>query len=41
LPGAIDLPRRADELYRAARYLRVFTVRRVDARAAVLSGILR
>jgi HD superfamily phosphohydrolase len=40
LPGAIDLPRRADELYRAARYLRVFTVRRVDARAAVVSGIL-
>jgi HD superfamily phosphohydrolase len=40
LPGAIDLPRRADELYRAARYLRVFTMRRVDARAAVVSEVL-
>jgi hypothetical protein len=29
LPGAINLPRMAEELYRSARYLRVFAVRKV------------
>ena len=35
LPGAINLPRLADELYASARCLRVFTRERADAGAAV------
>lgn len=35
LPGAIDLPRLASELYASARSLRVFTARRVDATDAL------
>jgi len=41
LPGAIDLPRMADQFYRSARYLRVFTARRVDASRLVLDEMLR
>lgn len=33
ISGAINLPRLSEELYRSARWLRVFTVRRVDASA--------
>ena len=40
LPGAIDLPRLAGELYASARCLRVFTARRVDAEAAVQAELL-
>jgi hypothetical protein len=40
LPGAIDLPRLADELYKSARCLRVFTATRVDASAAVQDELL-
>jgi HD superfamily phosphohydrolase len=39
LPGAINLPRMADELYRSARYLRVFTARRVTASFDVLAAL--
>ncbi len=31
--GALDLPRMADELYRSARYLRVFVARKVEVNA--------
>lgn len=41
LPGAIDLPRMADELYRSARYLRVFTAERVTVRREELDAVLR
>jgi hypothetical protein len=34
ISGAINLPRLSEELYRSARWLRVFTARRVDASAA-------
>lgn len=40
LPGAINLPRLADELYASARCLRVFTASRVDATAAVTAELL-
>jgi hypothetical protein len=40
LPGAIDLPRLAGELYASARCLRVFTASRVDATAAVRDELL-
>ena len=40
LPGAINLPRLADELYASARCLRVFTASRVDATAAVQTELL-
>ncbi|MBI1809235.1 MAG: HD domain-containing protein [Gemmatimonadetes bacterium] len=40
LPGAIDLPRMADQLYRSARYLRVFTARRTVAERAVVLRVL-
>ncbi len=40
LPGAIDLPRLAGELYASARCLRVFTAGRVDATAAVQAELL-
>jgi uncharacterized protein len=33
ISGAINLPRLSEELYRSARWLRVFTARRVDASA--------
>jgi hypothetical protein len=33
ISGAINLPRLSEELYRSARWLRVFTARRVDAPA--------
>jgi hypothetical protein len=39
-PGAIQVTRLADELYRSARWLRVFTRTRVDASAAVRDIIL-
>ena len=38
ISGAINLPRLSEELYRSARWLRVFAVRRIDADA---SDILR
>jgi HD superfamily phosphohydrolase len=38
--GALDLPRMADELYRSARYLRVFTARKVAVRGDWLLGRL-
>ena len=41
LPGAINLPRLADELYASARCLRVFTASRVDATAAVKAELLK
>ncbi|HVT40020.1 MAG TPA: HD domain-containing protein [Gemmatimonadaceae bacterium] len=41
LPGAINLPTLADQLYRSARYLRVFTVRRVEIGRAPLLDVLR
>jgi HD superfamily phosphohydrolase len=34
-PGAIQVTKLADELYRSARYLRVFTATRTDASAAI------
>ena len=40
LPGAIDLPRMADQLYRSARYLRVFTARRIAAERSTVIGVL-
>ena len=40
MPGAIDLPRLAGELYASARCLRVFTASRVDATAAVTAELL-
>ena len=40
LPGAIDLPRMSDELYRSARYLRVFTARRTVAERSTVLGVL-
>jgi len=40
LPGAINLPRLAGELYASARCLRVFTESRVDATAAVQTELL-
>jgi hypothetical protein len=39
MPGAINLPRMADELYRSARYLRVFTARRLTASFDVLAEL--
>lgn len=41
LPGAINLPRLAEELYASARCLRVFTASRVDATAAVHAELLQ
>ena len=42
LPGVIDLPRVAEELYRTARVLRVFTFfRRTVTRDQFLTALLR
>jgi len=42
LPGIIDLPRVAEELYRTARVLRVFTfLRRTVTRDAFLAAVRR
>jgi HD superfamily phosphohydrolase len=41
LPGAINLPTLADQLYRSARYLRVFTGRRVEIARESLLDVLR
>jgi HD superfamily phosphohydrolase len=40
ISGAINLPRLSEELYRSARWLRVFTVRRVDASSDALLGAI-
>ena len=40
-PGNIDLPRLSDQLYRSARWLRVFTVRRAQVTRALLDEVLR
>ena len=39
IPGAINLPRMADELYRSARYLRVFTATKIVAPADILAAL--
>ena len=39
MPGAINLPRLSEELYRSARYLRVFTARKVDVPFNVLAAL--
>ena len=41
MDGAMNLSRMADSLYRSARYLRVFTARRVSAGAGVVEELLR
>ena len=41
LPGAIDLPLLADQLYRSARYLRVFTARRTEIGLDTLEAVVR
>jgi hypothetical protein len=41
MAGAIDLPVLSDKLYRSARWLRVFTARRVTVTAAQLDDALR
>ena len=41
LPGTIDLPRLSDQLYRSARWLRVFTVRPTVVDRARLEAVLR
>jgi hypothetical protein len=40
-PAAMNLPRLSEELYRSARWLRVFTVRRLDVPAARLLALLQ
>jgi HD superfamily phosphohydrolase len=40
ISGAINLPRLSEELYRSARWLRVFTVRRTDASAQEIMRII-
>jgi HD superfamily phosphohydrolase len=40
LPGTIDLPRLSDQLYRSARWLRVFTVQRAEVPRSTLDEIL-
>ena len=40
-PGNIDLPRLSDQLYRSARWLRIFTVRRTTVTRALLDEVLR
>ena len=41
LPGAINLPSMAEQLYRSARWLRVFTIRRVDLARERLLEVVR
>jgi HD superfamily phosphohydrolase len=40
MSGAINLPRLSEELYRSARWLRVFTIRRIDASADDIMQII-
>jgi hypothetical protein len=40
-PAAMNLPRLSEELYRSARWLRVFTVRRMEAPTARLLRVLQ
>jgi HD superfamily phosphohydrolase len=40
-PGTIDLPRLSDELYQSARWLRVFTCRRLDIDASAVFDVIR
>jgi uncharacterized protein len=40
LPGTIDLPRLSDQLYRSARWLRVFTIHRTEVTRATLDEVL-
>jgi HD superfamily phosphohydrolase len=41
MPGSIDLPRLAEQLYRSARWLRVFTRNRVRLERGALDDVLR
>ena len=41
MAGTIDLPKLSDELYRSARWLRVFTARRVQPGAGIVLDVLR
>ena len=41
LPGAINLPSMAEQLYRSARWLRVFTIRRVELARERLMEVVR
>ncbi len=41
MPGAIDLPRMSEELYRSARCLRVFTSERTVAERSTVLGVLQ
>jgi HD superfamily phosphohydrolase len=40
-PGTIDLPRLSDELYQSARWLRVFTCRRMNVPAETVFRVIR
>lgn len=40
-PGTIDLPRLSDELYQSARWLRVFTSRRMELDITKVLGLIR
>lgn len=41
ITGAINLPRLSQELYRSARWMRVFADRHVDADPVLISGLIR